>query len=154
MDFLFVCLFYFKKNIRHCPFLDGWIHPRKMDLGQNEVICCSSLTWQRQWLDAYLQDETMNVHILIRFIFKRANTVISFSFSMLYYAWIVLPQDPPWAFRSAPFIICNYVRNRTRLSLPPNHVLGLQYSDVYLHFKSSCSISATGWRLWAIYRKY
>lgn len=26
----------FLKNRRCDPFLDGWIHPRKMDLGQNE----------------------------------------------------------------------------------------------------------------------
>lgn len=57
-----------------------------------------------------------------------------------------LATGAPWAYRSSPFMICSCVPSQSlslSLPLPPSHVLGLQY----LHFRSSCSISITGWRL-------
>lgn len=80
------------------------------------VTGCLSSTWE------------MNICIFIRFIFKTANTVIQFSFSMLYYVWIILVRNLPWEFKLTLLMIWNCVK-KEQYSL---FHLGLQYSDIYI----------------------
>lgn len=58
-----------------------------------------------------------------------------------------LGAGPTMGFWTDPIYDLKLCAKRTAFSFSPTQILGLQYSDVHLHFRSTWSISAIGWKI-------